>query len=226
MPKLNVFHRNSLILRSRTIPIRVIDTEPPTHPVKRVRLSLTGFSDGELNKLSKARNFARWIGRSESLLRNVENRVVPLSANLARRIAGNTGVSAEWLLSDPPADCPIPAADGGVWDPLRTLDPLVLGDYDFRNALPMAPELLLQLALAMFESACLHELRRGGNTSLVSLMDLVKRHLDFKDAKVIADLGTKLQQPAYGDAFQLWIVARLAANQRRVARQGAEDQRG
>jgi hypothetical protein len=207
-----------LILKSRTIPIRVIEAEPPTHPVKRVRQSLAGFSDGELNKLSKARNFARWIGRSESLLRNVENRVVPLSANLARRIAERTGVDQEWLLSDPPENTPIPAADGGVWDPLGALDPLVLGDHDFRNALPMAPELLLQLALAMFETACLNEIRQGGNTSLVRLMELIKSHLDLKDAKVIAELGAKLQQPGNADAFQLWIVARLAANQRRVAR--------
>ena len=205
---------------SQTIPIRDIDAELPTHPVKRVRLSLTGFSDGELNKLSKAKNFARWIGRSESLLRNVENRVVPLSANLARRIAGCTGVAEDWLLSDAPENTAIPDADGGVWDPLRTLDPLVLGNHDFRNALPMAPELLLQLALAMFEIACLHEIRQGGNTSLVRLMDLVKRHLDLKDAKVAADIAAKLQQPGYADAFQLWIVARLAANQRRVAKGG------
>jgi hypothetical protein len=207
-----------LILKSRTIPIRVIDTEPPTHPVKRVRQSLAGFSDGELNKLSKARNFARWIGRSESLLRNVENRVVPLSANLAHRIAERTGVSQDWLLSDAPENAPIPAADGGVWDPFGALDPLVLGDHDFRHALPMAPELLLQLALAMFETACLNEIRQGGNTSLVRLMELIKSHLDLKDAKVIAELGAKLQQPGNADAFQLWIVARLAAKQRRVAR--------
>lgn len=224
---MNIFDENSLILESRPILIRAIDAELPTHPVKRVRLSLKGFSDGELNKLSKAKNFARWIGRSESLLRNVENRVVSLSANLARRIAGCTGVAEDWLLSDPPENDPIPAADGGVWDPLRTLDPLVLGNHDFRNALPMAPELLLQLALAMFEIACLHEIRQGGNTtSLVRLMDLVKRHLDLKDAKVIADIGAKLQQPGYADAFQLWIVARLAANQRRSAREGGGTSHG
>ena len=210
-----------LILRSQTIPIRVIETELPTHPVKRVRQSLVGFSDGELNKLSKARNFARWIGRSESLLRNVENRVVPLSANLALRIAERTGVAQEWLLSDPPGNSPILAADGGVWDPLGALDPLVLGDHDFRNALPMAPELLLQLALAMFETACLDEIRQGGTTSLVRLMGLIKSHLDLKDAEVIAELGAKLQQPGYGDAFQLWTVARLAANLRQASRGNA-----
>ena len=192
----------------------LIESLPPEHPVKRVRRSLKRFTDPELNKLSQAKHFARWIGRSESLLRNVENSAVPLSANLARRISERTGVSAEWLRSDPPEGAPIPAASGGSWDPQRTLDPLVLGDQDFRNALPMAPELLLQLALAIYETACLHEIRQGGNSSLVRLMDLIKRQVDFKDEKIIADLGTRLRQPGYSDALQLWVIARLAAHQR------------
>lgn len=187
---------------------------PPIHPVKRVRQSLVGFSDRELNKLSKAKHFARWIGRSESLLRNVENRVVPLSANLAHRIAERTGVSEDWLLSDAPESTPIPGADGGVWDPLRLLDPLVLGDHDFRNALPMAPELLLQLALAMFETACLNEIRQGGNTSLVRLMELAKRHIDFGNEEILSEIRARLQQPAFTDAHQLWVISCLAAKQR------------
>jgi hypothetical protein len=90
-----------------------------------------------LNELSKARNFARWIGRSESLLRNVENRLVPLSRNLARRISERSGVDDAWLLSDPAGQSSIPSRDGGPWDPLHLLDPLVIGDHDFRHTLPM-----------------------------------------------------------------------------------------
>lgn len=190
---------------------------PPEHPVKRVRRSLKGFAAGELNKLSKAKNFAQWIGRSGSLLRNVENRAVPLSANLAHRISERTGVSAEWLLSDPPADSPIPAADGGIWDPLRTLDPLVLGDYDFRNTLPMAPQLLLQLALAVLEAGCSQAIRKGDDTLLINLMDLVKRSLDLHDEETIAAITDRLRHPERADALQLWVVARLAANHRQAS---------
>jgi hypothetical protein len=195
-----------------------IEANPPTHPVKRVRQSFAGFSTPEWDELGKARNFARWIGRSESLLRNVENRIVPLSTNLARRISERTGVSEEWLLSDPPENSEIPARNGGLWDPLLLLDPLVLGDYDFRNALPMAPRLVLQLALAIVETGCVRALQENDHTPLVRLMDLIKREMDLYDPQFISDLAAKLDQPEYADALQLWVVAGLAAKQRRAAR--------
>ena len=190
----------------------------PAHPVKRVRQAFAGFSHGDLSALSKPANFARWLGRSQSLLRNVENRIVPLSRNLARRIAERTGVSEDWLLSDPSADAGIPDRNGGPWDPLRLLDPLVLGDYDFRNALPMAPHLVLQLALAMVETGCAQGLQKNDNTLLVRLMDLIKHEIDLHDPQFLSALGTKLAQPEYADALQLWVLARLSANQRQAGR--------
>ncbi len=149
--------------------------------------------------------------RSESLLRNVENRVVPLSANLARRVSERTGVSADWLLSDPPDHDPIPDRHGGIWDPLRLLDPLVLGDHDFRNALPMAPQPLLQLALAMLEVACLRGLQQGDSTLLIRLMDLVKHRVDLNDSEFEAALIEKLRAPESAELLQLWHLAGLAA---------------
>jgi hypothetical protein len=182
-----------------------------------VRQSFAGFSNPELNGLSKAKSFAHWIGRSESLLRNVENRIVPLSANLARRISERTGVDASWLLSDPPEQSPIPSRDGGSWDPLRLLDPLVLGDHDFRNALPMVPELLLQLALEIIQAACLRALQQGDTTLLVQLMELIKRHIDLSEESFLTALTAKLQQPEHADAYQLWVVSHLAAKHRSTA---------
>ena len=182
-----------------------------------MRQSFAGFSNSEWNGLSKAKNFARWIGRSESLLRNVENRIVPLSANLARRISERTGVDANWLLSDPPEDSPIPSRDGGPWDPLRLLDPLVLGDHDFRNALPMAPELMLLLALEILRVASLRAVQQGDSTLLVRLMELIKCHIDLSDPEFEAALAAKLQQPDLADAYQLWVVSRLAAKHRSTA---------
>ncbi len=55
------------------------------------------------------------------------------------------------MLSDSPENDPILDRHGDIWDPVRLLDPLVLGDYDFRNALPIAPQLLLQLAQAIID---------------------------------------------------------------------------
>lgn len=169
----------------------------------------------ELNELSKAKAFAHWIGRSESLLRNVENRVIPLSGNLARRIAERTGVSEEWMMADPPDDQPIRANNGEDWDPHRLLDPLVLGNYDFRSALPMAPGLVLQLALVLIETCCTRALDQSSHAPLIRLMDLIKREIDITDAEFVADVEARLLQPEYADVLQLWTVACLAAKQRR-----------
>lgn len=176
----------------------------------RVRESFAGFSDGEWNKLAKFKEFARWIGRSESLLRNVENHIVPLSANLARRISERTGVSESWLLSDPPEQEPILDRHGGTWDPVRLLDPLVLGDHDFRNALPMAPELLLQLALAIVEVACQRGLQRGDANLLIRLMELIKRHIDLVDSDFESALVENLRSLESAEVLQLWHLAGLA----------------
>lgn len=141
-----------------------------------------------------------------------------ISKNLALRIAERTGVSEEWLLSDPPDDAGIPDRKSGVWDPQLLLDPLVLGDYDFRNALPMAPHLVLQLALAIVETGCAQAIQKNDHTLLVRVMDLIKREIDLHDPQLLSTLGTKLAQPAYADALQLWVLARLAANQRQAGR--------
>ncbi len=75
------------------------------------------------------------LGRSESPLRNVESGL----CHYPETLPGDTGVSEDWLLSDPPTDAGILDTNGTPGDPLQLLDPLVLGDYDFRNALPMSP---------------------------------------------------------------------------------------
>lgn len=151
---------------------------------------------------------------------------MPLSANLARRISERTGVAEDWLLSDSPENMPIPSKNGDLWDPLQLLDPLVLGDYDFRNALPMAPQLLLQLAMTIIETGCDQALQKNDTSPLVRLMDLIKREIDLDDPKLIADLTAKLEQPEYADALQLWVLAGLAAKQRRAARDMRSAQNG
>ncbi len=136
---------------------------------------------------------------------------MPLSANLARRISERTGVAEAWLLSDPPARDPIPDHHGGVWDPVRLLDPLVLGNRDFRNALPMAPEPLLRLALAIIEVTCRRGLQAGDTTQLVRLMDLIKHRIDLSDPQFKAALADKLQSPESAELLQLWHLAGMAA---------------
>jgi len=164
--------------------------------------------------LSKARDFAKWLGRSDSLVRNVENRAVPLSKNLARRIAERTGVSIDWLTSDPPPDQPILARDGQVWDPRRDLDPLSIGPLDFRPALAMAPGALLDLALAILEVDCTRARERDDNAPLVRLFELVKARRVLADPEFIAALEAKLRDTGQADALELWSLARLAARRK------------
>lgn len=94
---------------------------------------------------------------------------------------------------------------------------MVLGDHDFRKALPMAPELVLQLALEILRVASLRAIQQGDSTLLVRLMELIKRHIDLNDPEFEAALPAKLQQPELANAYQLWVVSRLAARHRSTA---------
>jgi len=174
-------------------------------------MSFTGFSSSDMNALSKARNFAKWIGRSESLLRNVENRAVPLSANLAKRISERTGVDESWLILDPSTSSVIPDLKGNPWDPLRLFDPLFIGDYDFRSAMGMAPHILLRLALAIIEADTTRSHARGDHTPLIRLMEWIKQSIPIEDPDFVTALEAKLGHPDLADAHQLWSLAKLAA---------------
>lgn len=84
-----------------------------SHPIGRIRSAYRrlGMRD------ATAAGFARKLGCSDSLLRNVESGIFPLSQKLAKLIETETGVSAEWLLSNPGVDEPILDCDGNVWSP-------------------------------------------------------------------------------------------------------------
>lgn len=170
------------------------------------------MSGEEWSKLAKAREFARWIGRSESLLRNVENRIVPLSNNLARRISERTGVSEAWLLSAPQDLEMIPDRNGNPWDPVRILDPLVLGDHDFRKATTMVPHLVLQLALAIMEVHCGRALKKGDDTPVVRIMDMIKKEVDLHDPEILSAVENKLEVVHHAEALQLWKLTKLAGS--------------
>lgn len=64
------------------------------HPIRKVRniYLRSGF-----RQLSTTAGFAQLIGCSDSLIRNTESGVIPLSSKLSQRIENATGVSAQWL---------------------------------------------------------------------------------------------------------------------------------
>ena len=63
----------------------------------------------------------------------------------------------------------------------------------------------------MVETGCAQGLQKNDNTLLVRLMDLIKREMDLHAPQLLSALGTKLAQPEYADALQIWVLARLAA---------------
>jgi hypothetical protein len=82
----------------------------------------------------------------------------------------------------------------------------------------MAPRLVLHVALAIVETGCDQALQKNDTALLVRLMDLIKREMDLHDAKLIAVLNAKLEQPEYADVLKLWGLAHLAGSQRHTAR--------
>lgn len=88
------------------------------HPVTILRSHFGKIS--ELRDFSSVYGFSKLVDRSESLIRNVENRVSPLSKKLALAIENKTGVAASWFLQDE-GDEEILAADGTLWEPRHTL---------------------------------------------------------------------------------------------------------
>ncbi len=153
--------------------------------------------------------FRDWlVAQSKTMPGNIKGRNRPprldrLGTSIDLNPATLPGIDEAWLLSDSSEDAAIPDRSGGLWDPLQLLDPLVLGDFDFRDALRMAPRLVLQLALAIVENGCVQALQKNDTTPLVRLIDLIKRELDLHDPKLIADLTTKLAQPEYAGALEL-----------------------
>ena len=73
-----------------------------------------------MRDIATAVGFARKLGCSDSLLRNVESATIPLSEKLACRIEEVTGVSAKWLQSAPAIDDPILDSKGNVWSPTHS----------------------------------------------------------------------------------------------------------
>jgi hypothetical protein len=64
------------------------------HPIRLVR---NFYARSGFRQLSTTAGFAQLIGCSDSLIRNSESGVFPLSDKLAQRIENATGVSAKWL---------------------------------------------------------------------------------------------------------------------------------
>ena len=75
----------------------------------------------ELRRYATQRGFAELVGRSESLIRNIESELIDCSYKLADAISDATGVSAAWVMGNMDEAQPIPDRDGGNWTPEMVL---------------------------------------------------------------------------------------------------------
>lgn len=104
---------------------------PPEHPLRKLRRELAQSGVPHLKKFGTQKGFADLVGRSESLIRNVESGIIECSTSLAALISEKTGVSGDWLLGKDPAD-EIRSADGSRWSP--TCIPRQIEPVSFKQA--------------------------------------------------------------------------------------------
>jgi len=156
------------------------------------------------------RGFAKWLGRSESLIRNVENGCAPLSANLAGRIGEKTGVSAEWLLN-PVVGGPILGTDGREWRAADHLDPYAGGELDFRPLLLSCPQMLPALVGKLVEARLGMDLEGGSSGSLTRTLALLRELGPLTGAAFEQRLAALLAGEQAEALMEMWRFAKLAA---------------
>jgi len=138
--------------------------------------------------MAEVKNFSEWVGCSESLIRNVENGVAPISEKLAKSIEKRTEVSARWLLSSPDSEDPILDRRGHRWIAGR-LDPF---SYlpNLERLLAACPTLLPRIVGRMVEAQMLSELHNaGGIRTLTRILRILDSHDFFEESRSEHPLG-------------------------------------
>ena len=191
----------------------LIPTPDRPLPVRRIRESLLDLpEESGMRGYGHPRGFARWLGRSESLIRNVECGCTPLSANLARRIEEKTGVSAAWLMSAAAADGPIMAADGGEWVAAERLDPYAGASLDFRPLLATSPRTLPGLIGRLVEAKLRLDLDNGSTDSLTRALALLRELGPLTGPEIEQRLRETLAaDPSAAAIMDAWTFAKLAS---------------
>ncbi|MEI7908088.1 MAG: hypothetical protein WCK77_00500 [Verrucomicrobiota bacterium] len=145
------------------------------HPVRLVRDALKNTPEElKLRQYATAAGFARLLGRSPSLVRNVECGITRRWDALALLIEQKTKVSRQWLLSSPKEGDPIQDVRGKPWVPARYLDPLAPRDNmpDWRFLLHEDPTSIPDLIAKTIRAQLILELSfalENGISNMVSL---------------------------------------------------------
>ena len=159
-----------------------MSTPKPLHPVRRIREALKKTPEQMgLRQYSTSAGFAKLLGCSSSLIRNVESGFTKKSHNLALLIQRKIGVSAEWLLSSPEPESPILDSRHRPWDPGRHLDPLAPGEGtpDWRMVMNASPGTLVTYVSMLVEIQLALELSLGYQDFLEQLVRSFRRAKTF-----------------------------------------------
>jgi hypothetical protein len=185
-----------------------VTTKKTVHPIKRIRQSLkTAPEDSGLRQFSSSQGFAAWIGRSASLIRNVECGIMPKWERLAKLIEAKTGVSAKWMLSSPSPTDPIIDVYGKLWLASDWLDPLAGGDGkspNWRALLKTSPESVQRIVVRMVEAQIRLEMSTGSNDFLVSVITLLQDFHAFDNTDFLKNLTEAFENEKSVIMKQLW----------------------
>lgn len=154
--------------------------EAKDHPIKRVRRAFKELPKiSGMRWLSGAKQFAQWLGCSESLIRNVETSPAKLSEKLASKIEAKTGVSAEWLMSETDANDPIIDVRGEEWSP-KWID-VFSAHPDLGLLYRICPSLLPRVIAKLVEAELRTDFFEGKRGPSVAILQRLFRKGAFKD---------------------------------------------
>ena len=139
-----------------------------------------------LRRYATSAGFAEYLGCSASYVRNVECGITEKWDKLASMVEKETGVSSEWLLSNPDPQQPIMSIHNNEWNPAEALDPLGRrnGMPDWRMLVRNCPDVLPGMIAKMVEEQLRHDLREGQDRFLIDLV----RAFDDRDTFRLVDL--------------------------------------
>jgi transcriptional regulator with XRE-family HTH domain len=156
----------------------------PIHPIRRIRQALKASPEEiGLRQYATSAGFAKFLGRSSSLIRNVECGITTNWTSLAEHIEDKTRVSCEWLLSQPGPESPILDIGGRPWNPVRELDPLRprQGMLDWRLLLNTCPGTLPSFIGQLVEAQLIIEMSLGHHFLLEDIVSSFGRCGTFQN---------------------------------------------
>jgi transcriptional regulator with XRE-family HTH domain len=177
------------------------------HPIRRIREALRNTPDElGLSKYGSAAGFAELIGRSPSLIRNVESGFTPKWGALAELIERKIKVSRDWMLSNPPSNQAIQHVNGGPWDPRKHLDPLAAKEKmpDWREYMRLQPAAIPRLIADLVHGSLVWELSMGWDDEIRKIVSRISNGGYYHNPGMQELVERQTQQIAQSVMERLW----------------------